>query len=87
VLAGTVSPGAGLRVNPEEIVDRLLTVRGVHNYAPRHLERAVAYLAEAWNRYPFAEQVAKVLPLAAVDEALRLAASATAPRVGLSPSL
>lgn len=85
IFAGTVSPGAGLRVDPEHIVRRLLTIRGVHNYAPRHLEQAVAYLAGAWQRYPFAQQVARVLPLEAVDEALALAA-VSGPRIGLSPT-
>ncbi|MEY9852115.1 putative phosphonate catabolism associated alcohol dehydrogenase [Leifsonia sp. EB41] len=70
VLAGSLSDGPELPLVPEQLVRRLLTVRGVHNYAPRHLEQAVRFLAEAGTTYPFAEQVGAVFPLAEVDAAL-----------------
>ncbi|MDR6971856.1 alcohol dehydrogenase catalytic domain-containing protein [Leifsonia shinshuensis] len=82
VLVGSVSPGPDLAVAPEQLVRRLLTIRGVHNYAPRHLEQAVRFLASAWQRYPFAEQVGETFPLAEVDRAL---ASAAYPRVAVRP--
>ncbi len=85
VLVGATFPGPDLAVNPEDLVRRVLTIRGVHNYAPRHLERAVAYLAEAWRRFPFAEQVSRTLPLGSIDEALPLAAAGVATRVAVSP--
>jgi putative phosphonate catabolism associated alcohol dehydrogenase len=70
VLVGSVTPGPELSVAPEQLVRRLLTIRGVHNYAPRHLEAAVRFLADAWERYPFAEQVAETFRLHEVDRAL-----------------
>ncbi|RDV45100.1 alcohol dehydrogenase [Leifsonia sp. ku-ls] len=82
VLAGPDLPGPELGIVPEQLVRRLLTIRGVHNYAPRHLEQAVAFLAETWQRYPFAEQVGETFPLAQVDVAL---AATTHPRVGVRP--
>lgn len=84
VLVGTVSPGPELALSPEQLVRRLLTIRGVHNYAPRHLEQAVAFLAGTWCRYPFAEQVGATFPLAEVDAAL---AATEYPRVGLRPGV
>jgi len=82
VLVGSVSPGPELSIVPEQLVRRLLTIRGVHNYAPRHLEQAVAFLVQNWRSYPFAEQVGETFPLEAVDRAL---AVTTHPRVGVRP--
>ncbi|WP_285115275.1 alcohol dehydrogenase catalytic domain-containing protein [Leifsonia sp. fls2-241-R2A-40a] len=82
VLVGSVSPGPELGIVPEQLVRRLLTIRGVHNYAPRHLEQAVGFLAAAWQRYPFAEQVGETFPLADVDAAL---AATGHPRIGVRP--
>ncbi len=87
VLARTVSRSPEIAVDPEQLVSRLLTIRGVHNYAPRHLEQAARFLTEAWTRYPFAAQVARILPLADVDEALALAASGMGPRIAVSPRM
>ncbi len=85
VLVGSVAPGPELPLDAEQLVRRLLTVRGVHNYAPRHLEQAVRFLSGAWQRYPFAEQVGPVFPLAEVDAALAAARVGSRPRVGLRP--
>jgi putative phosphonate catabolism associated alcohol dehydrogenase len=85
VLVGSVSPGPELSVDPEQLVRRLLTIRGVHNYAPRHLEQAVRFLADTWTRYPFAEQVGESFPLGSVDAALAAAAIGAHPRVALLP--
>jgi putative phosphonate catabolism associated alcohol dehydrogenase len=83
VLAGTVAPGPQVSIDPEAIVRGMITVRGVHNYAPRHLEAAVGYLASAAERYPFAEQVSEIFPLDRIDEALTIAATGVVTRVGL----
>jgi putative phosphonate catabolism associated alcohol dehydrogenase len=82
VLAGSVSPGPELPVVPDVLVRHLLTIRGVHNYAPRHLEEAVRFLADAGAAYPFAQLVGAVFPLAEVDAAL---ASGGFPRVAVRP--
>ncbi len=86
VLAGSVAPGPQIPLDPERIVRGMITLRGVDDYAPRHLESAVAYLVDASQRYPFAAQVGQLLSLAAVDEALALAATGVVPRVGLVPA-
>ncbi|MGH1550551.1 zinc-binding dehydrogenase [Leifsonia poae] len=82
VLVGSVTPGPELAVAPEQLVRNLLTIRGVHNYAPRHLEQAVRFLADAWDRYPFAEQVGETYALADVDRAL---VPSTHPRIAVRP--
>ncbi|ANF31781.1 alcohol dehydrogenase [Leifsonia xyli] len=82
VLVGSVTPGPELVIAPEQLVRNLLSIRGVHNYAPRHLEQAVRFLAEAWQRYPFAEQVGETVRLAEIDRAL---VPSTHPRVAVRP--
>lgn len=87
VVAGSVSPGPELAIDPEQLVRRLLTVRGVHNYAPRHLQQAVRFLADTWMRYPFAAQVGETFGLESVDGALAAAATGAHPRIGLKPRI
>jgi len=45
VLLGSVLPSAAFTTTPERIVRGLLTLRGVHNYAPQDLLAAVDWLA------------------------------------------
>lgn len=45
VLAGSVSPGPQVPIDPEHIVRGWRTITGVHNYEPRHLLQAVDFLA------------------------------------------
>lgn len=45
VLAGSVSPGPHVALDPEHIVRGWRTITGVHNYEPRHLRQAVDFLA------------------------------------------
>ena len=85
VLVGSVSPDDPVLLDPELIVRRLVTVRGVHNYTPGDLAQAVTYLGGAWHRHPFSALVGTTFPLARADAALALAATARHPRVGLAP--
>ena len=85
VLAGSASPGPEIPLDPDQLARRLLTVRGVHDYSPQHLERAIAFLTDAWRRFPFADQVRHTVPLRLIDEALELATSGVAPRIAVSP--
>jgi len=86
VLAGPVAPGAAVPVVPERVERGLLTLTGVHDYAPASLVAAVAFVSEQRHRYPFAELVEHVVPLEQLDDALRLASAPGAPvRVGVRP--
>ncbi|AGW42612.1 alcohol dehydrogenase [Leifsonia xyli subsp. cynodontis DSM 46306] len=85
VLVGSVGPAgpsAERPLLPEQLARRLLTVRGVHDYAPHHLEQAVRFLAGEGRGYPFEELVGAVFPLAEVDAAL---ACSEYPRVAVRP--
>jgi putative phosphonate catabolism associated alcohol dehydrogenase len=73
VLAGSVSPGAAVTIDPERIVRNLLTITGVHNYLPADLRTAIGFLAEHQRRYPFAELAVGRWTLAEMDEAFAAA--------------
>jgi len=69
VLAGSVFTAPSIPVSAERIVRRLLTVRGVHNYRPEHLARAIAFLERSDQR-AFARLVGEVVPFAEAERAL-----------------
>jgi threonine dehydrogenase-like Zn-dependent dehydrogenase len=69
VLVGSVFPGRPVALSPETVVRRLLTIQGVHNYAPEDLAAAVAFLSQQHERYPFAELVTKPFSLSEAERA------------------
>lgn len=64
VLAGSVSPGPAVAVDPERMVRSLLTVTGVHNYEPAHLQQAMDFLAETLDIHDWGSLVEEPRPLA-----------------------
>lgn len=85
VLVGSLSPAPPVSMDAEAIVRGLVTITGVQHYTGDDLRDAVEYLRGAWGRHPFEDLVDPVLPLAAADEALALAAAGGAFRVGVDP--
>lgn len=85
VLVGSVSPGPSVELDPERMVRRLLTVRGVHNYAPAHLQGAIDFLAATPGPFAAERLVGASFPLDALDEALVAAAAGTHVRVAVDP--
>jgi putative phosphonate catabolism associated alcohol dehydrogenase len=85
VLAGAVVPVPAVTVEPEQIVRRHISIHGVHNYAPRHLVDAVAFLAAHGARLPLADLVAEWFPLERIDAAVARAADRAVVRVGVRP--
>ncbi|OMB98909.1 dehydrogenase [Mycobacterium sp. NS-7484] len=70
VLAGSVTPGPPLAVDPETVVRHWLTITGVHNYEPRHLRRAVDFLDRTRDRYPWHSLVTPPVTLPEMASAL-----------------
>ena len=68
----------------ERIVRRNLTLRGVHNYAPRDLREAVSILDAHHTKFPFAELVRDPFPLERAEAAFRYALEKNPPRVGIT---
>lgn len=86
VLVGSVFPGAPVPIALEQIVRRHLTIRGIHNYAPRHLLAAVEFLAANHRRVPFADLVTAWHPLSSIAEAFADSKRPDAIRIGVAPA-
>ena len=84
VLIGAVYPSRPISLGMETLVRRHLTLRGIHNYAPEDLKRAIEFLAVSPNR-PFESLVEGWYPLTRADEAFNIARKGTAFRVGVRP--
>ncbi|HTN74901.1 MAG TPA: zinc-binding dehydrogenase, partial [Pirellulaceae bacterium] len=84
VEVGAVFPTPALELQPEQLVRRQWTLRGIHNYAPRHLQQAITFLA-AHSQLPFGALVAQWFSLADADQAFRAAGSGKCFRVGVRP--
>ncbi len=57
LLAGLVAPGSDLDIDGNQITRKCLTMKGIHNYTPEHLGKALKFLEENWQKYPFDEIV------------------------------
>jgi putative phosphonate catabolism associated alcohol dehydrogenase len=86
VLVGSVFPTRPLSVAPERIVRGCITVRGVHNYAPRHLQGALEFLARN-PQYPFDSLVSSWQPLGEIDAIIGSDLAKRALRVGIRPDI
>jgi putative phosphonate catabolism associated alcohol dehydrogenase len=84
LLAGMVHPDSALGLTGEALIRGCITMRGVHNYAPRHLDRAVAFLRD--STLPWASLVSPPLPLERLDDGFALASTRRWARVALSPA-
>ena len=82
---GMVHPATAIELTGEAVVRRCLTIRGFHNYAPRHLERAVAFLEQHSHAYPWRSLVSDAFPLAQLPAAFELARTQRWPRVAVRP--
>jgi putative phosphonate catabolism associated alcohol dehydrogenase len=68
---GMVHPQTQLAVTGEQIIRKCLTIRGVHNYGPWHLDEAISFLARTARQYPYESLVSKPFPLVQLDDAVR----------------
>jgi putative phosphonate catabolism associated alcohol dehydrogenase len=83
LLVGSVFPDVPLSLSPESIVRRCLSLRGIHNYQPRHLVAAVEAVSQPALQ-GLETLVAGWYPLDSIEEAVELACRADGPvRVGI----
>ena len=84
VWVGAVFPARPVAIFAETVVRKILTIRGVHNYGPQDLSKAVRFLNDNHRRFPFEELVADTFPLEDADAAFRHAADSGALRVAVT---
>ncbi len=83
--AGATFSGSSVSIEPESIVRRMLTLRGLHNYLPRDLARGLEFLEQHCQRFPFVDLVARTFPLEAVEAAFEFARTNHPVRVAVVP--
>jgi threonine dehydrogenase-like Zn-dependent dehydrogenase len=81
VLTGMVHPESYLGLTGEALIRGCVTMRGIHNYAPRHLDQAMAFIAN--SSLPWSTLVSPPMRLDQLDEAFSLAASQRWARVAI----
>jgi putative phosphonate catabolism associated alcohol dehydrogenase len=85
IVAGTVNPGSTVTLDANAILRRCATLVGVHNYHPRHLVQALAFVVGHRDRYPFDALVDGRYPLSAVGDAMADAAAHRVLRAAIVP--
>jgi alcohol dehydrogenase len=84
-VAGLVFPGADVTLDANVLVARCLTVRGVHNYHPRHLVQAVDFVQRHRGTLPLGALVDARFALADLDTAFARAAERRLLRAAVVP--
>ena len=82
---GMVHPHSQLELTGEQVIRKHLTLFGIHNYGPKHLDEAVAFLKHTHDRYPYSALVSPPLALANLSEAIELAQCGEWHRVSVTP--
>jgi alcohol dehydrogenase len=85
VLAGLVNPEADVTIDANMLVKRWITMRGIHNYHPRHLIQALDFVMANRSRFPFKEIVDAKFALRDLDAAFKKAAERTVLRAAIVP--
>ena len=63
----------------------MITLKGIHNYHPRHLIQALDFVMANRDRFPFASIVDSVFGLAELDDAFAKAAQRQVLRAAVVP--
>jgi len=85
LVVGMVFPNANITLDTSILVKKILTVKGIHNYAPRHLVEAVDFVHSAKDKYPFKKLVSHTFSLDELDEAFKVSYERKAIRAGVIP--
>jgi putative phosphonate catabolism associated alcohol dehydrogenase len=87
LVAGLVTPGSDLGLDGNQLTRKCLTLKGIHNYHPRHLGRSLEFLKQHAARYPYAELVGAAFSLDQINQAVQAAASGQFVRVAVRPGI
>jgi putative phosphonate catabolism associated alcohol dehydrogenase len=87
VLGGLVNPEANVMIDANVLLRRCITMRGVHNYHPRHLIQALDFVVTNRTRFPFKEIVDSKFALQDLNTAFKRACERTVLRAAIVPGL
>ncbi|MEQ9441713.1 MAG: zinc-binding dehydrogenase [Cyclobacteriaceae bacterium] len=86
VLIGSVFSQRNISINAEQIVRKLLTIKGLHNYIPQDLASAINFLQRTHSIYPFKALVGKEFPLQQLKAAFEEGNQGRYYRIGVYPT-
>ncbi|MFQ5936325.1 MAG: zinc-binding dehydrogenase [Acidiferrobacterales bacterium] len=84
-LAGAINPDSNVTIDASMLIKQWITVRGVHNYHPRHLIQALDFVTSNRHRFPFKEIVDSKFRLEELDTAFKRAAERSVLRAAIIP--
>ena len=85
IIAGTTTPGKPIPVDPEQLVRRMLTIKGLHNYAPCDLLSAIDFLSESLHRFSFSSIQGGSFSLESIEDAFATSATQSGMRTAVIP--
>ncbi|MFO7765218.1 MAG: zinc-binding dehydrogenase [Pelovirga sp.] len=85
ILAGLVNPESCFSLDGNDLIRKLITIKGVHNYHPRHLVQALDFVMSHRQLYPFAELVDAVFSLEQINDAFTQASARQVLRAAIIP--
>ena len=85
VLGGVVNPDSFVNIDVNQILRKLITLRGVHNYHPRHLIEALDFVTVNRHRFPFKDLVDGKYGLNEVGRAMKDAEDRKVLRAAIVP--
>ena len=85
MITGLVNPDSNFAIDGNEILKKWITIRGIHNYHPRHLVQALDFVMANQSRFPFADIVDSKFSLEELDEAFAKAAERSVLRAAIVP--
>jgi len=85
VLGGIVTPDANVTLDANMFVKKWVTLRGIHNYHPRHLIQALDFVMSQRERFPFGEIVDSKFSLSDINKAFERAAERSVLRAAVVP--
>lgn len=83
VWVGGVCPQEPVKLDSEQIIRRLSTIKGLHNYNGDDFREAVGFVESCWRKYPIAELIYDGFTLDRAEEAFRYAIEHNPFRVGI----
>ncbi|RMF02979.1 MAG: alcohol dehydrogenase [Alphaproteobacteria bacterium] len=84
-LGGIVTPDANVTVDANMFVKKWVTLKGIHNYHPRHLIQALDFVVANRERFPFRDIVDSKFRLEDLNEAFKRASERSVLRAAVVP--
>lgn len=85
VLGGLVNPDSHFTLDGNDLVRKWITLKGIHNYHPRHLIQALDFVMANRDRFPFKDIVDSRFGLDELGQAFTKAANRSVLRAAIVP--